>query len=124
MTVLKQNRNCFSFYVSDVYFRNRNLDITEIESGIVDESNDQGIDAVYFFVDGQLLSVPESIDEELIKQDDQDFYDWLGISKASVSNSKVEIFVFQYKKKERFEESVLNNFTVFVNRFSISMWTG
>lgn len=113
----KTESELFQLYVSDVYFRNRNLDITEIESGIVDESNDQGIDAVYFFVDGQLLSVPESIDEELIKQDDQDFYDWLGISKASVSNSKVEIFVFQYKKKERFEESVLNNFTVFVNRF-------
>ncbi|MDL5486018.1 AIPR family protein [Microbacterium wangruii] len=45
----------FELYVADLLLRHRNLNDEQIQSGIVDNSNDGGIDGLFTFLDGALV---------------------------------------------------------------------
>ena len=80
----------FEIFVADTILKNYGLSYTELEEGVVDGSKDGGIDGVYLFVNGVLVT------------EDFDFSSY----KDSVV---IEVYVFQSKRKDAFEEAVVNS---------------
>ncbi|VAX23485.1 hypothetical protein MNBD_NITROSPINAE04-2256, partial [hydrothermal vent metagenome] len=79
----------FEIFVSDTILKNFGLSYADLEDGVVDGDKDGGIDSVYLFVNGVLIT------------EDSDFANY----KHSVA---IEVYVFQSKRKDVFEEAVIN----------------
>lgn len=97
--IIKQKKSEMQFELSESEFFERfaaeqilkNFDLTndEIETGIVGGGNDGGIDAIYAFVNGELLNIDTEITEHR-------------------SGAKVELFIIQAKTTAGFSESAID----------------
>ncbi|MEM8561479.1 MAG: AIPR family protein [Pseudomonadota bacterium] len=88
----------FEYFVVDTLLRNYGLSYDQLEDGIVDGANDGGIDALYVFVNRTLVT--DDFDYSLYKGD-----------------IKIECHVFQAKRKDSFEEAVVNSLHTSLPKF-------
>lgn len=79
----------FEIFVADTILKNYGLSYSELDDGVVDGSKDGGIDSVYHFVNGVLVT------------EDFDFSNYKG-------SVVIESYVFQSKRKDKFEENAVN----------------
>lgn len=83
-------------FVADLLLRSKSIDDEEIRSGIVDGSNDGGIDAFYTFLNGSLVQG----DHPALESED-------AASKYVGDSPSIEVLVAQSKNKSAWQESAL-----------------
>lgn len=84
------NGEVFEIFVADTILKNHGLSYAELEDGVVDGNKDGGIDSVYVFVNGVLVT------------EDFDYSSYKG-------PVVIEVDIFQSKRKDKFEEAVINS---------------
>lgn len=88
-----QERNkdvAFEYFVAENYFREIDLSLDEIKTGLVGGSQDWGLDGIYIFLDDNLINDIEEIDQ--------------------VEGKKLDLLFFQFKNSSRADEGVIQNF--------------
>lgn len=94
----KPKDTIFEYFAIENFFKEMNLDLEDIESGLSDSSEDWGVDALYLF-----------INKEIIKS--------LDINDLSIGNLnkefELDVHIFQIKNKSKIEESVPQKFSQF-----------
>lgn len=83
-------------FVADLLLRSKSIDDEEVRSGIVDGSNDGGIDAFYTFLNGSLVQG----DHPALESED-------AASKYVGDSPSIEVLVAQSKNKSAWQESAL-----------------
>lgn len=91
----------FELFVVDNYLKKYDLTYEELEDGLIGGSRDWGIDGFYIIVNDNLIS---------------NFEDFIDIKISR--NDTVSCYVFQFKNKTSFEESVLEKFLSFSNHLT------
>ena len=51
----------FEYFAAEQLLKDENLDEEELETGLIGDSNDNGIDGFYIFLDGELINQAEEI---------------------------------------------------------------
>lgn len=86
----------FQYFVVENYFKSMNLSLEQIGSGLLDSSQDWGVDGMYTFVDDQL-----------VREVDDDYFTSLE------KNFTINTYVFQFKNHNKIDEDVLHKFNTF-----------
>lgn len=79
----------FEFFAAEQLLKDENLDEDEINSGLIGDSNDNGIDGFYIFLDGELINQIEQVEGKY---------------------KEMKVYFHQYKNKYRIEEDVVLKF--------------
>lgn len=102
----------FEYYVTENYLNDKNLDLSETKSGLVDNSNDWGIDGFYIFFNNQYMNTPDYVSDKMTKG--------LTAEELNISNytklPTISVYLFQYKNKSKFEESVIDKIITFTDK--------
>lgn len=91
----------FELFVVDNYLKKYDLTYEELEDGLIGGKKDWGCDGFYIIINDNLIS---------------NFEDYLDIKISR--NDTVSCYVFQFKNKTSFEESVLEKFLSFSNHLT------
>lgn len=102
----------FEYYITENYLNDKNLDLTETKSGLVNNSNDWGIDGFYIFFNNQFINTPDYVSDRI---DDGLTAEDLNINGNSKS-STISLYLFQYKNKSKFEEGVIDKINIFIDK--------
>ena len=81
----------FEYFSAEQLLKGQNLDEEEIETGLIGNSNDNGIDGFYIFLDDELINQIEQIEP-------MDKY------------KELKVYFHQYKNQYKIEESVVLKF--------------
>lgn len=84
----------FEYFAAEQLLKDENLDEDEINSGLIGDSNDNGIDGFYIFLDGELINQIEQVEGKY---------------------KEMKVYFHQYKNKYKIEEDVVLKFN---NAFS------
>lgn len=79
----------FESFAAEQLLKDENLDEDEINSGLIGDSNDNGIDGFYIFLDGELINQIEQVEGKY---------------------KEMKVYFHQYKNKYRIEEDVVLKF--------------
>lgn len=79
----------FEYFATEQLLKDENLDEDEINSGLIGDSNDNGIDGFYIFLDGELINQIEQVEGNY---------------------KEMKVYFHQYKNKYRIEEDVVLKF--------------
>lgn len=79
----------FEYFVAEQLLKDENLDEDEINSGLIGDSNDNGIDGFYIFLDGELINQIEQVEGKY---------------------KEMKVYFHQYKNKYKIEEDVVLKF--------------
>ncbi|CAK1241512.1 5-carboxyvanillate decarboxylase LigW (lignin degradation) [Fructobacillus cardui] len=101
----------FEYFVTDNYLKERNLGISDISRGLVGGSNDWGVDGMFLFLNDQQIFVPDDLE-----MSDEEYFEELGYDFNNRSVFNFEIYIFQFKNKEKFEENVINKLNIFADK--------
>src|SRR5690242_20257046 len=83
----------FELFVAQQILKNYGLSYDDIESGIVDGGNDGGIDSIYLFLNGELVSDVDDVDLSVFRH-----------------NIKLDLIVIQSKVSAGFSELAIERF--------------
>lgn len=87
----KNKDEIFEIFAAEQLLKSWDLDDTEIKSGLIGGSNDNGIDGFFILIDGECVNSAEHIE-------------------ALKKVSKIEIHIHQYKNTTKIDENVLHKF--------------
>lgn len=79
----------FEYFAAEQLLKDENLDEDEINSGLIGDSNDNGIDGFYIFLDGELINQIEQVEGKY---------------------KEMKVYFHQYKNKYKIEEDVVLKF--------------
>lgn len=79
----------FEYFVAEQLLKDENLDEDEIGSGLIGGSNDNGIDGLYIFLDGELINQVEQVEGKF---------------------REMKVYFHQYKNQYKIEENVVLKF--------------
>ena len=79
----------FEHFAAEQLLKDENLDEDEINSGLIGDSNDNGIDGFYIFLDGELINQIEQVEGKY---------------------KEMKVYFHQYKNKYKIEEDVVLKF--------------
>lgn len=79
----------FEYFAAEQLLKDENLDEDEINSGLIGNSNDNGIDGFYIFLDGELINQIEQVEGKY---------------------KEMKVYFHQYKNKYKIEEDVVLKF--------------
>lgn len=86
--LINDDRN-FEHFAAEQLLKDENLDEDEINSGLIGDSNDNGIDGFYIFLDGELINQIEQVEGKY---------------------KEMTVYFHQYKNNYKIEESVVLKF--------------
>ena len=79
----------FEYFAAEQLLKDENLEEDEINSGLIGDSNDNGIDGFYIFLDGELINQIEQVEGKY---------------------KEMKVYFHQYKNKYKIEEDVVLKF--------------
>lgn len=80
----------FEYFVAENYFKERDLALDEVKTGLIGGKHDWGIDGLYLYVNDVLINDIEELEIE--------------------SKMVFDIFIFQFKNKNTIDEDTIKNF--------------
>ncbi|WP_273708137.1 AIPR family protein [Leuconostoc mesenteroides] len=104
------NDEVFEYFVTDNFLKEKNLSLPDIESGLVGGTNDWGVDGIFLFLNDQQIYIPD--DYDVTDDNSANIYSILDLE-VQKKKSNMEVFIFQFKHKDKIEESVINKLNSF-----------